>query len=357
MKNMKNLILTSLLTFLMSITYSQTETLIAYDNIEAWDWGGAWWGAAPTAWYFNNISVSPTVSAAIYGTGNNTIEQDWYVLPAVSVDPTKEHIFRMRLAAQTISSPSATTAGLDGGDYITVQLSKDGGGYVSELRVSGFSNATWDYSSTATASKISDGNLTIFTPGGGGNRTNLGDGYSYIEVVIPIGPSSIAIDIQSRVNRSGEDWWMDNFELYEITPILLPIELINFEGECNMLKWSTATENNNDYFLVESSLDVVFWDAVSMVNGAGTSLTPQTYNLKLNPTTGLIYYRLTQVDFDGVSKVFEIISLSCNVTREIEGVYNMMGQKVAVDLNDNLKSGMYLIKYSNEVVERIHHTN
>jgi hypothetical protein len=31
----------------------------------------------------------------------------------------------MRLAAQTISSPLAATAGLDGGDYITVQLSQE----------------------------------------------------------------------------------------------------------------------------------------------------------------------------------------------------------------------------------------
>ena len=351
---MKNLMLASLLTLLTSVTYSQTETLIASDYVETYNWFGAWFTPAPTTGYFNNISVSPTVSAVIYGTGNNTLEQDWYVLPAVTVDPTKEHIFRMRLAAQTLSNPGANTAGLDGGDYITIQLSKDGGAYVSELRVRGFSNAIWDYSSTAVASKISDGNLTIFTPGGGGNRTNLGDGYSYIEVEIPMGPNSIAIDIQSRVNRSGEDWWMDNFELFEITLSGLPVELLNFEGECNMLKWSTATENNNDYFLVESSLDGFFWDEVSIVDGAGTSLTPQTYNLKLNPTDRLKYYRLTQVDFDGASEVFKTISVSCNNPLEIEGVYNMMGQKVAVDLNDNLKSGMYLIKYSNEVVERIY---
>ncbi len=350
---MKKLLLLPLLTLLTSVTYSQTETLIASDYVETYNWFGAWWGSA-TSGYFNNISVSPTVSAAIYGTGNNTIEQDWYVLPAVTIDPTKKHIFRMRLAAQTISNPSANTAGLDGGDYITVQLSKDGGAYVSELRVRGFSNANWDYSSTAVASKVSDGNLTIFTPGGGGNRTNLGDGYSYIELEIPMGPSSIAIDVYCRVNRSGEDWWMDNFELYEITPPVLPIELLNFEGECSMLKWSTATENNNDYFIVESSLNGGDWTEVDRVDGAGTTLTPQTYTLNLNPTNRLKYYRLTQVDFDGQSEVFKIISVSCNKPLEIEGVYDMMGKKVANDLNGNFQHGIYLIKYSNEEVERIY---
>lgn len=134
----------------------------------------------------------------------------------------------------------------------------------------------------------------------------------------------------------------------------LPIELLNFEGECSMLKWSTATENNNDYFIVESSLNGGDWTEVDRVDGAGTTLTPQTYTLNLNPTNRLKYYRLTQVDFDGQSEVFKTISVSCNKPLEIEGVYDMMGKKVANDLNGNFQHGIYLIKYSNEDVERIY---
>ena len=351
---MKNLILTSLLTLLMGVTYSQTETLIASDYVETYDWGGAWWTPASTTGYYSNISVTPNASAAIFGTGNNTYENDWYSLPSVTVDPSKEHKFRLRLAAQTISNPTANTAGLDGGDYITVQLSSNGGSYTSELRVRGFSNARWDYNTNSIASKVANGSLTIFTPGGGGDRTNLGDGYSLIELTIPVGVSSIAIDVYCRVNRSGEDWWLDNFELFEITPINLPVELISFEGECNMLKWSTSTENNNDYFLVESSLDGFFWNKVSVIGGAGTSLTTQNYSLDINSPNRLKYYRLTQVDFDGAREVFKTISVSCDKPLEIEGIYNTMGQKVAVDFNQNLKSGIYFIRYSNDVVEKIH---
>ena len=348
---MKKLLLLPLLTLLTSVTYSQTETLIASDYVETYNWFGAWWGSA-TSGYFNNISVSPTVSAAIYGTGNNTIEQDWYVLPAVTIDPTKEHIFRMRLAAQTLSNPGANTAGLDGGDYITVQLSKDGGAYVSELRVRGFANATWDYSSTAAASKISDGNLTIFTPGGGGNRTNLGDGYSYIEVEIPMGPNSIAIDIQSRVNRSGEDWWMDNFELFEITPINLPIELIEFKGDCKRLYWSTASEINNDYFLIEESIDGKVWREAGKVNGVGNSIQTHNYSLNINPKE-LTYYRLSQHDFDGNNEVFKSIAVYCNLNKPITGIYNTMGQYIKEDLTYPLASGIYLVKYDDGSTERV----
>jgi hypothetical protein len=169
---MKKFILLLISIFILGKSQTQTtETLLTSDYVESFDWFGAWWFNNPTTGYFSDISVTPTLSAVIFGSGNNTYEQDWYALPTITVDPTKDHIFRMRLAAQTISSPTAATAGLDGGDYITVQLSQDGGTYVSELRVAGFSNATWDYSSTAVASKVADGSITQFRPSSGGDRT------------------------------------------------------------------------------------------------------------------------------------------------------------------------------------------
>ena len=298
--------------FLIPFTWnvnSQTETLIASDYIETYDWFGAWYFNNPTTGYFTDISVTPTTSAAIYGSGNNTYEQDWYALPTVNVDPTKDHIFRMRLAAQTISSPGATTAGLDGGDYIIVQLSKDGGSFVSELRVTGFSNATWDYSSTAVASKVSDGSITTFQPSGGGDRTSLGDGYSYIELTIPPGPSSIAIDVYCRANRAGEDWWMDNFELVEIPNNPLPVTLTSFTSSCDngipVLNWSTASEQNSNYFQIERSQDGFDWNPISQMPAAGNSSINKNYQFyDMNAGRFKGYYRLKQVDFNGQFEYF-----------------------------------------------------
>ena len=318
----------------ITTTLSQTETLIASDYMETFDWSGAWFFNNPTTGYFTNISVTPTNSAAIYGTGNNSREEDWYSLPSVTVDPFKEHIFRMRLAAQTISDPTANTAGLDGGDYITVQLSKNGGGFVSELRVRGFSNATWDYSSTAVASKVSDGNLTIFTPSGGGDRTNLGDGYSYIELEIPAGPSSIAIDVYCRVNRGGEDWWMDNFELYEVSGISLPVTLLYFEGQeiesSNILNWSTASESNSDYYDIEFSRDSYTWNSLGNVSAAGNSNMTLDYSfVDVTPLPTINYYRLVQFDWDGEFEIYGPIAIdNRKEEKRIVKYVSMSGQEI-----------------------------
>lgn len=95
----------------------------------------------------------------------------------------------------------------------------------------------------------------------------------------------------------------------------LPIELVFFGASIKgqkftSLSWRTATERNNDYFIVQRSHDGVSWELLEKVNGAGNSvelLSYETYDF--NPYPGSNYYRLKQVDFDGKSSYSEIRSV------------------------------------------------
>jgi hypothetical protein len=94
----------------------------------------------------------------------------------------------------------------------------------------------------------------------------------------------------------------------------LPIELLSFdakvEGESVELFWTTATETNNAYFTVEKSYDAVNFISLAVVAGANNSIRAMEYSvLDTEPKKGINYYRLTQTDFDGKSKIFEPISL------------------------------------------------
>lgn len=87
-----------------------------------------------------------------------------------------------------------------------------------------------------------------------------------------------------------------------ITP--LPIELLDFDaklrGNYVDITWSTATELNNDYFVVERSGEDLVWEPIITTPGAGNSNTLLDYAEKdRNPLEGISYYRLKQVDFDG----------------------------------------------------------
>ncbi|MEZ5030345.1 MAG: choice-of-anchor D domain-containing protein [Saprospiraceae bacterium] len=84
----------------------------------------------------------------------------------------------------------------------------------------------------------------------------------------------------------------------------LPVELTQFDAVLDdgaiQLTWATASEINNDYFLVQHSTDGARFDDLGMVPGAGTTSQPQAYQwVHDRPAAGVNYYRLKQVDFDG----------------------------------------------------------
>ena len=97
----------------------------------------------------------------------------------------------------------------------------------------------------------------------------------------------------------------------------LPIELISFSANCHnqniVIKWTTASETNNDYFTIERSTDAVNWIIIKTVDGAGNSSTIQNYSFTDSTTaTSISYFRLKQTDFDGKSKYSKIITIrSC----------------------------------------------
>jgi Secretion system C-terminal sorting domain len=99
----------------------------------------------------------------------------------------------------------------------------------------------------------------------------------------------------------------------------LPIKLLNFTGKCNpnntiILKWTTASEINNDYFTIEKSSDAINWGVIGIISGAGNSNTLLNYQfIDDNPQSETNYYRLKQSDFNGDFKYFKIVSVeNCN---------------------------------------------
>jgi hypothetical protein len=103
----------------------------------------------------------------------------------------------------------------------------------------------------------------------------------------------------------------------------LPIELIDFNAIMNEdrveISWTTASEINNDYFIVEKSEDGFDWEFVIETQGSGNSnLIINYFEIDNKPLRGLSYYRLTQVDFDGKQETFNVIPVE-----NVEGIMNI----------------------------------
>lgn len=92
----------------------------------------------------------------------------------------------------------------------------------------------------------------------------------------------------------------------------LPVALLNFNAypvnKEVRLDWSTATEVNNDHFEVLRSKDGISFERIAVVEGGGNSSQTLFYQtMDPAPLSGLSYYRLKQVDFDGHSAYSAIV--------------------------------------------------
>ncbi len=97
----------------------------------------------------------------------------------------------------------------------------------------------------------------------------------------------------------------------------LPVELLYFNGEANacnaQLEWKTISETNNDYFIIEHSLNGIDFTTLSLVDGNGTTSEEQLYKFTHeNVRQNINHYRLKQVDFDGSFEYSEIIQVNLN---------------------------------------------
>jgi Secretion system C-terminal sorting domain len=102
--------------------------------------------------------------------------------------------------------------------------------------------------------------------------------------------------------------------------IVLPIELIGFDAEIvndysAEIAWSTASETNNDYFIITKSCNGLNWDEIDRVNGAGNSTQLEEYFiLDRDLGFGTSFYRLIQVDNDGTETYSDVVSVNNNNT-------------------------------------------
>ena len=105
----------------------------------------------------------------------------------------------------------------------------------------------------------------------------------------------------------------------------LPVSLISFDGHLVKdyveLKWVTASEINNDFFDIQRSVDNLNFENIAQVDGNGNSNIIIQYSyLDFNPPSGVIYYRLKQVDYDGTTDYSNVVVVR-NSPIEIVEIY------------------------------------
>ncbi len=159
---------------------------------------------------------------------------------------------------------------------------------------------------------------------------------------------------------------------------LVPVELTSFTANADnnnvQIKWSTASEKNNSGFEIQRRSEDGTYSKIGFVSGNGTSTEVKNYSYTdKNLMVGKYTYRLRQIDYDGTytytneinvevdpPKVFALeqnypnpfnpnTSIKYSIAKDglvNISIYNALGEKVGVLVNEIQKAGNYDVTFN-----------
>jgi hypothetical protein len=199
--------------------------------------------------------------------------------------------------------------------------------------ISGIATGTYNIDATMTglnpAGALSDIRLAVFT--GGTTASGVGTHAAATGTVANptakrTGVSAANITKDFRISTTNK----------ASTP--LPVELLSFSATPNgnwvNVYWSTASEINNDYFIVQRSKNNLHFEDIAEVDGAGNSISIKKYAaVDYQPYSDDSYYRLKQVDFNGVYHYSNIVSVN-------------FGPENALNVYPSASSGVFQVSFT-----------
>lgn len=120
-------------------------------------------------------------------------------------------------------------------------------------------------------------------------------------------------------NGNSTENYTDLFRINAIVSVL-PIRLLDFkaslESDAVQLNWTTATEINSKDFVIQRSIDGIYFSDIGSVAAAGNSTSEKSYTYEdenyLDAGSGVLYYRLQLNDKDGKTNYSAVRSVKLN---------------------------------------------
>jgi hypothetical protein len=238
------------------------------------------------------------------------------------------------------------------------------------IAVAGFSSPSGIYIYTPTGTllktlNVVTGNRSVYLLPNGNFITTNGTGIHEID-------STSGALVRTIIAGANYQY----VSLYDYTTI--PVELTSFtanvvEGSV-VLNWTTATETNNQGFEIQRSADELNFDNIGFVPGFGTTTEPKIYSYTdQSVNSGVYYYRLKQIDFDGNFSYSEVVEVDVALPTEFSleqnypnpfnpstsiqfslpvdarvtiNIYNLVGEKVAEAVSSNFVAGLNKITFN-----------
>lgn len=154
---------------------------------------------------------------------------------------------------------------------------------------------------------------------------------------------TVPTDYPDEKQPGGDDMdWREWDNEGVVLPVVLFTQSLNSIDNSVSINWATSSEINNNQFHIEKSTDGFSFSTVGFVNGAVNSNVLINYNLLDNePYNGLSYYRISQIDFDGTTKSFPLMTINLRGINNIAIYPNPTRELVTINSNQNGNAQVY----------------
>lgn len=140
---------------------------------------------------------------------------------------------------------------------------------------------------------------------------------------------------------------------------VVPVLFTKFEAGCNtngtVIKWSTASEFNSNYFELQRSTDGNNWSRVSTIKGAGNSSSLHAYQL-YDQVKGTAFYRIKEVDLDGQFVYTSIVKSNCKFSGLGVIIYPVPARDIlnlAIASDRNIKTHLMIVDGAGKTVRNV----
>jgi len=137
----------------------------------------------------------------------------------------------------------------------------------------------------------------------------------------------------TTTNPTFAAWVSTASSLMPVTILFFKVDDVNQEAV--VLNWATASEENFDYFVIESSNDGIEFNEIGRVSGNGTTNKRHDYTFQAgSPAIGKTYFRLKSVDFDGYTETFNVVSATFSAEKTVKIFPNpVVDSNMNIDFN------------------------
>ncbi len=136
----------------------------------------------------------------------------------------------------------------------------------------------------------------------------------------------------------------------------LAAEMLHFTGTSSKtgkvdLSWATASEKDNNKFVVEQSVNGIDFKAIGEVKGAGTSQTENRYSFTdENPSKAINYYRLKTIDNDGAEALSKVVAIANKGAFDAKATASVQGAKVSIIADQDGEATLDILNLNGQIV-------